>query len=71
MKLEAEDIPRWIKKQRLVKKLSIMSLSKATGVTRSTLSAIETGDRKPSLQTFMLILDGLGYEISINKKGTK
>jgi transcriptional regulator with XRE-family HTH domain len=44
--------------------LSQVNLSKASGVSRSSISAIERGRQEPTFRTLMRLRDGLGVPIA-------
>lgn len=47
---------------------TIAKLSELTGLNGANLSLIETGKRKPQIDTLIKILDSLGAEIIIREK---
>lgn len=49
--------------------LTLDQLSEASGVNRATICAYELQKYIPNMQTAALLLDALGYEMSITKKG--
>jgi transcriptional regulator with XRE-family HTH domain len=58
-----------LKKLRLQEGVSVAKLSELTGVTFGTIYSLERGDKKPSLATASVLLEPLGYELKITKKG--
>lgn len=58
-----------IRKIRKAKKLTQSELAAASGVAVSTISAYETINYAPNTDTVLLLLDALGYELVISKKG--
>lgn len=53
------------------KELTLDQLAAASGVHRATICAYETQRHIPNMQTAALLLDALGYELSIQKKSTR
>jgi len=62
--LNAEIVGRVIQQYREQKKQSQEVISGLAGIGRTHLSAIERGERKPTLETFYKICDALGVRAS-------
>lgn len=58
-----------IRKIRKAKKLTQGELAAVSGVAVATISAYETQSYTPNTDTVLLLLDALGYELVISKKG--
>lgn len=54
-----EQIPIRLRKLRTLRNLSLADLSKATGISKSTLSRLETGQRKPTLELLLPLATAL------------
>lgn len=63
--LDAIVVGRVIQRVREQKKLSQEVVSGLAGIGRTHLSAIERGERKPTLETFFRIADALGMRSSV------
>lgn len=63
--LDAIVVGRVIQRVREQKKLSQEVVSGLAGIGRTHLSAIERGERKPTLETFFRIADALGMRPSV------
>ena len=63
--LDAIVVGRVIQRVREQKKLSQEVVSGLAGIGRTHLSAIERGERKPTLETFFRIADALGLRPSV------
>ena len=63
--LDANVVGRAIKRIREEKRLSQEVLSGLAGIGRTHLSAIERGERKPTLETFFKLCDAFGMRPSI------
>lgn len=63
--LDAVVVGRVIQRFREEKKQSQELLSGFAGIGRTHLSAIERGERKPTLETFFKIADALGVKASV------
>lgn len=63
--LNAELVGQVIQKKREQKKLSQEVVSGLAGIGRTHLSAIERGERKPSLETFFKIAEALNIRPSV------
>ena len=62
--LDAEIVGRVIQNKREQKKLSQEVISGLAGIGRTHLSAIERGERKPTLETFFKIAEALNMRPS-------
>lgn len=63
--LDAELIGQVIQRKREQKKLSQEVISGLAGIGRTHLSAIERGERKPTLETFFKIAEALNIRPSV------
>jgi len=54
----------FIKEKRIEKHLSIRKLAKLSGVSKSFISYIEAGDKKPSLETLCYLARALQCDVS-------
>lgn len=63
--LNAELVGRIIQRKREQKKLSQEVVSGLAGIGRTHLSAIERGERKPTLETFFKIAEALNVRPSV------
>lgn len=63
--LNAELVGRVIQRKREQKNLSQEVISGLAGIGRTHLSAIERGERKPTLDTFFKIADALNIRASV------
>lgn len=63
--LSAELVGQIIQRKREQKKLSQEVISGLAGIGRTHLSAIERGERKPTLETFFKIADALNTRPSV------
>ena len=63
--LDSEIVGRVIQRFREQKKQSQELVSGFAGIGRTHLSAIERGERKPTLETFFKIADALGVKASV------
>ena len=63
--LDSEIVGRVIQRKREQKKLSQEVVSGLAGIGRTHLSAIERGERKPTLDTFFKIADALNIRASV------
>ena len=63
--LNAELVGQVIQRKREQKKLSQEVVSGLAGIGRTHLSAIERGERKPTLETFFKIADALNIRPSV------
>ena len=63
--LNAELVGQVIQKKREQKKLSQEVVSGLAGIGRTHLSAIERGERKPTLETFFKIAEALNIRPSV------
>ncbi len=68
--MQIQDIPKWAKNERKKCHKTIVEFSEYTGIAQRTINSIELGQRTPRLDTFCTLLDSLGYELDIRKKGT-
>ena len=58
--MELESIGRNIRKYRLMKKLRQEDLAERTNLTNNYIGAIERGEKLPSLETLIVIINALG-----------
>lgn len=58
----------WFRKTLKKKSLSIDDVSDMTGIGKATLAYYYSGVRSPSLKTFMVIIQLLGFELNIIEK---
>lgn len=58
--MELESIGRNIRKYRLMKKLRQEDLAERTNLTNNYIGAIERGEKIPSLETLIIIINALG-----------
>ncbi len=58
--MELESIGRNIRKYRLMKKLRQEDLAELTNLTNNYIGAIERGEKLPSLETLIVIINALG-----------
>ena len=58
--MELESIGRNIRKYRLLKKLRQEDLAERTNLTNNYIGAIERGEKLPSLETLIVIINALG-----------
>ena len=63
--LNAELVGRVIQRKREQKNLSQEVISGLAGIGRTHLSAIERGERKPTLETFFKIAEALNIRLSV------
>lgn len=67
--MTSEDVGKVIKRIRESKKITRYSLAQKSSVTHPTVCYAETGKRNLSWNTAVLILDALGCDVRIVKKG--
>lgn len=65
---ECEWFTQWFKKALGKRKITVESFSELTGLGQTTAMYYRNGVRSPSLKTFLMILDVLGYEMQITEK---
>lgn len=58
----------WLKKALGKKRVTVEELARRTGISDTSAMYYFTGARSPSLKTFLLIADRLGYEVNITEK---
>lgn len=59
---------QWFQRTLKKRKLTIDEVSELTGIGKATLAYYFSGTRSPSLKTFMVIIQTLGYELNIREK---
>lgn len=59
----------WFKETLNKRKISVGEFSEMSGLGESIIMDYRCGVRSPSLKTFLLIADTLGYEVNLNEKG--
>jgi transcriptional regulator with XRE-family HTH domain len=60
---ELHQIPPRLRRARQKKDLTLEDLAKATGISKSTLSRLESGQRKPSLELLLPVVAALGVSL--------
>lgn len=60
---------KWLKSARKESHVTQVQLSDNVGISTIIISNYETGRKDPSYLTMMSIIDSMGYEIKIEKKG--
>lgn len=59
---------QWFQRTLKKRKMTIDEVSEKTGIGKATLAYYFSGARSPSLKTFMVIIQTLGYELNIREK---
>ena len=69
--MKIEELGRLIKHRRMVLGLTIRDLADLTGMSKTTISQIESGDGNPTFQVLQNIFEYLNLEIKVNVKKHK
>jgi transcriptional regulator with XRE-family HTH domain len=69
--MEAKELGQLIKNRRKVLGLTIRDLAELTGISKTTISQTERGDRNPTLDVLLNIFEYLNLEIKVEVKNRK
>ena len=67
--MNAEGLIREMVRERIAKGWTQYRLAKESGISREAIAKIERGNRTPNLATFIVLMESLGIEIELKKKG--
>lgn len=69
--MEAKELGQLIKNRRKVLGLTIRDLAELTGISKTTISQTERGDRNPTFDVLLNIFEYLNLEIKVEVKNRK
>lgn len=67
--LNKSNISDWVKEQRAIMGLTVNEMADYVGISPTAFNYIELGKRAPRMDTFLAIIDALGFKMEVVKNG--